>query len=199
MTDAEFCFNQTSRERKRDGRGYYNKKKRGGKFVRLPSDTLTRKEKAQLNGEVKLYSFSKPMSWKDFIQMPDDLKQKYMDTLCEQFANVPNELIAHSMGVKQNQLSPFLSKHGIKLKRQTNRMPTEKFLKTEDGKAWVRWHEESKKPEIKVEPIEEPVVEVVEEPVAEVVLDADDKVMRIAQMLAPFVGTGAKVTIELTL
>ena len=43
MTDEEFIFRQISAERKRIGRGDFNKKRKGGRFVRLPSDNLTKK------------------------------------------------------------------------------------------------------------------------------------------------------------
>ena len=45
MTDAEYLFRQTSKERKRNGIGDFHKKRGGGKVVRFPSDHLSRKEK----------------------------------------------------------------------------------------------------------------------------------------------------------
>ena len=81
MTDAEFVFNQTSAERKRNGRGAFNKVRQGGKYVRFPSDGLSRKEKAKLNGEVVKYSFVAPLKWEEFRAMPKDIQQNYLDLI----------------------------------------------------------------------------------------------------------------------
>ena len=51
MNDAEYLFKQTSSERKRIGRGDYNKKRQGGKAIRFPSDHLTKKEIEAMSGE----------------------------------------------------------------------------------------------------------------------------------------------------
>lgn len=56
MTDERFVFQQTNRERAAAGRGDRCKKRQGGKYVRLPSDNLTEKEKRAMNGEVKTYN-----------------------------------------------------------------------------------------------------------------------------------------------
>ena len=36
MKDAEYLFRQTEKERKRIGRGDFNKKRQGGKQIRFP-------------------------------------------------------------------------------------------------------------------------------------------------------------------
>lgn len=43
MTEAERLFRQTEIERKRLGYGDKHKKRGGGRYVRLPSDNMTKK------------------------------------------------------------------------------------------------------------------------------------------------------------
>lgn len=85
MRDAEYLFKQTSLERKRIGRGDFNKKRQGGKQVRLPSDNMTRKEWEKMNGECKSYDMAKPVAWESFKQWPADLQRSYLLGLGEKF------------------------------------------------------------------------------------------------------------------
>lgn len=50
-------------------------RKRGG--CSLPSDTLTEKQKKEKNGEVKSYNITRPMPWREFKPMPEDLKREF--------------------------------------------------------------------------------------------------------------------------
>lgn len=81
MEDAEYIFNQTSAERKRVGRGDYYKKRKGGRYVRLPSDNLTEKEKRALNGKCVTYNLNRPASWKGFKTWPQDVQIEYLKKL----------------------------------------------------------------------------------------------------------------------
>lgn len=85
MRDAEYLFKQTSLERKRIGRGDFNKKRQGGKQVRLPSDNMSRKEWEKMNGECKSYDMAKPVAWESFKQWPADLQRSYLLGLGEKF------------------------------------------------------------------------------------------------------------------
>ena len=84
MTDEEFIFSQTSRERKRIAAGAYHKK--GGaksKKCSLPSDRLTPKQLRGMNSEVETYKLGKPMGWIEFFGMPEDLKLEYLTQCIE--------------------------------------------------------------------------------------------------------------------
>lgn len=85
MTDAEYLFKQTSVERKRIGRGDRNKKRRGGKTVRFPSDNLSRKEKMALNGEVKTYKERPFYTREEFQALPDDLQVKWINSVINRY------------------------------------------------------------------------------------------------------------------
>lgn len=98
MTDEEFVFRQTSAERKRNGRGDFNKKRKGGRFVRLPSDHLSKKEKEKMNGEVTSYNMNVPVSWAEFKKWPQDLAREYIRRLEEAY-HVRTEDIARMMGI----------------------------------------------------------------------------------------------------
>lgn len=69
MTDAEYLFKLTERERKRNARGAKNKIKGGGGAVRLPSDNLTKKEREAMNGETVTYLGIK--TWNRGRNLPD--------------------------------------------------------------------------------------------------------------------------------
>lgn len=64
-------------QKKRIARGAFAhiSRKRGG--CTLPSDLLTAKQRKEKNGEVKSYNISRPMPWREFKQMPDDLKREF--------------------------------------------------------------------------------------------------------------------------
>ena len=198
MTDAEYIFYQTSKDRKRNGRGDYNKKRQGGKTIRFPSDSLSRKEKNALNGEVTTYSFIKPLTWEEFRKMPTDIQQKYFDTIKEKFDGIPFVLLSESLGMKNGTVTSYMSTKGLKF-GDGKRTRASKFLETEEGKAWVKWHEDyrpSKKEEAVVE-VSDNDVNVPSEDVEQkekALTDAD----KIAQLIASLAGTGAKITIEIT-
>ena len=202
MNDAEWIFNQTNQERKRNGRGDYCKKRRGGKVVRFPSDGLSRKEREKLNGEVKQYSFAKPLFWDEFRELPDDVKQMYLDLLKEKFDCLPGVLIAESMGIAYNSFSSYLAKHGLDLRANGRKTRSKDFLKTEDGKAWVKWHEVYRRETASEEEVSGPVEDVVEEPAEPIEVKANvvgNDASRIAELIAALSGSGAKLTIEIVL
>nr|DAH78354.1 MAG TPA: hypothetical protein [Caudoviricetes sp.] len=64
-------------QKKRVARGAFAhiNRKRGG--CSLPSDTLTEKQRKEKNGEVKSYNITRPMPWREFKPMPEDLKREF--------------------------------------------------------------------------------------------------------------------------
>ena len=63
----------------------YQKNGSKSKKCTLPSDYLTAKEKRALNGEVKTYCLSKPVSWNEFKEMPYNIQEEYVTKLHERF------------------------------------------------------------------------------------------------------------------
>lgn len=53
-----------------------NHNNRGG-GVRMPSDSLSRKERASLHGECVTYNIGKPMTWEEYNALPEDIQAMY--------------------------------------------------------------------------------------------------------------------------
>ena len=208
MTDEEFVFRQTERERKRDGRGTFNKKRQGGRNVRLPSDGMSKKEWKKMNGEVKTYDMGKLVSWKEFRAMPHDIQQAYLDGICDRFEGIFGAVIAKGMGTTQTAFNQF--KYNAKLSIKNNRAGsgagTQEFYASEAGRRWLAWVDGT--PFKADEPMDEELV--AEEPKAETKVEPTVETKKeiamkqvdmsnIALILNALVGTGAKLTIEISL
>lgn len=116
MRDAEYLFKQTSLERKRIGRGDFNKKRQGGKQVRLLSDNMSRKEWEKMNGECKSFNMAKPVKWAAFKQWPADLQRNYLTGLQEKF-NAKSGHMAAMFGVSTKTLFLLTQTIGFKFSR----------------------------------------------------------------------------------
>lgn len=134
MTDEKYTFATDIADKKRTARGIYNKRTHCGKggTVRFPSDSLTRKEKEALNGEVKAYRLNDPMTWKEFKALPDDLQAVYVKGLRNRF-DVSDVKIGEMMGISQNAVSTHFRKHGLALGKGSG---NGRKFKQED---WIRW------------------------------------------------------------
>ena len=66
--------------------------------VKLPCDYMTKERLKSLSGECKTYRMNAPMSWKEFEEMPDDLKVMYIKSLRKKFST-PDAAIADMLGV----------------------------------------------------------------------------------------------------
>lgn len=85
MTDEEYLFRQTELERKRIGYGDKHKKRGGGRYVRLPSDHLTKKEREALNGECKTYKKKDFYTWEEFKELPSDLQVAWTNSIINRY------------------------------------------------------------------------------------------------------------------
>ena len=70
-------FDYDCMQKKRVARGAFAhiNRKRGG--CALPSDALTEKQRKEKNGEVKSYNIARPMPWREFKPMPENLKREF--------------------------------------------------------------------------------------------------------------------------
>lgn len=201
MTDAEYIFKSTSAERKRIGRGDFNKKRKGGRFVRLPSDNLTKKEREKMNGECLQYNMNAPVKWSGFLTWPQDLQREYIEKLTDSY-NAKNEDIAKMFGVSVSQYRKLKNSLGIKGKpghgNPLIQPDWDIFLGVDDPFEEVEFSPSNVAEEQfgeKKEPftIRDACVEHMKEEVKQV------DIQNIAAMLRVLVGTGAKLTIEVTL
>lgn len=208
MEDEEYVFHQTNKERKVIGRSAFSKVRGGGRHVRMPSDSMTRKEQKAMNGEVVSYCLSKPMGWRTFRGMPDDLKHRYVDWMKKSFPGINQTLVAEAVGATGSQFTAYTSTHGLNFGFTKSCMQKNTFLRTGAGKAYSAWlrGESVVKDEPDVEAIDEPdevpVDPAVGEPVGEkkvVVKSGGVDINNIAVLLNMLAGTGAKLTIEIAL
>lgn len=209
MNDAEYIFKQTSAERKRIGRGDYHKKRQGGRQVRLPSDHMTKKELAALSSDVTQFNLNAPVCWAEFKNWPDDLKIEYLQKLETRY-HATTEDIAIMMDIGYKPLAQLKRDLGIAGKRGGKRPPLdtdgwERFWIVNDPRVLAS---AEKCPEPTEEPAEKsPELPVchgdcgspTEEEAKKKIALGMDSVMNIAILLDALKGSGAKLTIEVTL
>lgn len=79
-------FDYDCLQKKRIANGAFHKKSGiRSRRCTLPSDFLSPSELRRRNGPMKTYDMNKPMSWQEFLDMPDDLKATYIRCLRERF------------------------------------------------------------------------------------------------------------------
>lgn len=185
MTDAEKVFNQTVQERKRIARGAKHKRMGGGHIVSLPSDKLTEKEKTMLNGEVTTYKLDKPVKWAVFKTWPGDIRREYILGLQNKYG-ASSSMLYKMFGVSQGTYFKEMQRLNIVsgLKPPKEKAAWEAFLATAEPEP-----EETEKPEASA-----PIVR----------MDKDGISFKppfdpVVEMIRSLRGTGAKVTIEVTL
>lgn len=133
MNDEKYLFFSDCKEKKSIGASSFRKRTHTGKGgrMRLPSDSLTKKELEKMNGGIKSYRLNEPMSWQEFKSMPDDIKVMYIKLLREKF-NVPGRKISDMMGVDTSQISRKFRDLGI---AETVRRKTTHW----DKEGWYAW------------------------------------------------------------
>lgn len=186
MTDEEYLFRQTERDRKRVGRGALHKK--GGsksKKCSLPSDNLTAKELKKMSGPVVSYKMNAPVKWAEFKQWPDEIQRDYISLLIGKYSVGTPEL-AKMFGVKDDTVAILRRALGIGAKRGGKRPPV--------SPEWKVFLGEAETPSEKgAEKCEEPTEKGAEK------CENDDEILRLAALLSALKGTGAKLTIEVVL
>ena len=193
MTDAEYLFKQTERERKRNARGAKNKIKGGGGAVRLPSDNLAKKEREAMNGETVTYKVHSPVKWPEFKRWPPDIQREYFKRLDTSYRPTA-EMYAAMFGVSKNSVSVLRASLGVKTGNRGRNLP--------DAVGWQRFTNRGGGEEEKAAPDEAaPETLTIHNEGEHFAREQAEKidVERIAEMLRALIGTGAKLTIEVTL
>ena len=88
-------------------------RKRGG--CSLPSDTLTEKQRKEKNGEVKSYNITRPMPWREFKPMPEDLKREFFRNM-QSFGGTAKWL-AEEMGASAHTIIAYAERVGAPFRR----------------------------------------------------------------------------------
>lgn len=72
--------------------------------VRLPSDSMTPAQLRQQSGAVVEYNLGKPMTYHQLLQLPDDLKKKYLDKLVAEY-KANQRVLAEMLGINRQTLN----------------------------------------------------------------------------------------------
>lgn len=193
MTDAEYLFKLTELERKRNARGEKNKIKGGGRAVRLPSDNLTKKEREAMNGETVTYKVHSPVKWPEFKRWPPDIQREYFKRLDTSYRPTA-EMYSAMFGVSKNSVSVLRAQLGIKTGHRGRNLP--------DADGWQRFTNRGGGEEEKAAPEEAaPETLTIHDECETFAREKAEQIdaERIAEMLRALIGTGAKLTIEVTL
>ena len=177
MTDEEFVLSSTNRERKVIG--YSSRAKKNGsksRFVRLPSDTLSAKQKKELNGEVMNYSI-KGATWESFRKFPVDVQQLALSTYAEKGACISD--VAHYLGVTDTCIRNFIKAHpAIKVTFRNGKQ------NQHTPKSWLDFVADTAPVEVEGEPTMHDILEAEKQPVADTVRAKQEEVLNTYHELA---------------
>jgi len=227
MTDEEYLFKQTEIERKKLGYGDKHKKRGGGRYVRLPSDRLTKKEREALNGEVKTYKKKDFYTWDEFKELPSDLQVAWVNSIINRYGAGMESICEVVFGCGKRTLRAHFAKSGelqFVNKPQTG-MAGQK-AKKKLAAAFENWKNtqitmsEEDLPQddpdpavieenpVEIEPLHETAASECEETVApapQIAVKQSEPLperfdpANIAALIAALAGSGAKLTIEVVL
>lgn len=130
-------------------------RKRSTRKCTLPSDYLTPTERKRRNGEMKTYNLSKPMTYAEFLAMPDDLQAQYLRSLRWRFG-ASDKRIAEMMGVSHPVIKKHRDRLGIRIAPGTRLPQTD--LNKEEWTAWVNGEQDPPKTEPAPVPPRTPMV-----------------------------------------
>lgn len=159
MNDYEYTFKQDVREKKSIAHSARNRKNGSkSKYVSLPHDHLTKKQKEALNGPVEVIHLGKPMDWATFKGVRKDLQEQYLANLRDTYSVTLKE-IAEMMGTTQGRLSSYKSE--LNLNVPFSRGARRKDRNPDQLEAWRRFCEGEVEEETQVieEPVEAPTFE----------------------------------------
>ena len=161
MTDEKYLFVKTSIDTKRTARGAHNRCTHGGR-MKTPSDYLSKKEIKKMSGEVKSYRLNEPMTWAEFLEMPEDLQFDYIFAIRLKYGASDSQIFK-MLGVEQRKGAYEFAKLKIARGRNAERL---KFNKD----AWEKWLAGIKEPcEAFDNSVNERILAEVEEPAADAV------------------------------
>lgn len=157
MNDYEYTFKQDVREKKSIAHSARNRKNGSkSKYVSLPHDHLTKKQKEALNGPVEVIHLGKPMDWATFKGVRKDLQEQYLANLRDTYSVTLKE-IAEMMGTTQGRLRSYKSE--LNLNVPFSRGARRKDRNPDQLEAWRRFCEGEVEVEEETPIIEEPVEE----------------------------------------
>jgi hypothetical protein len=121
MTDCEYLFQQTSKERKELARNAkYKKNGSKSKKCTLPSDYLSKKEINKMSGEPITWNMNHFYSYDVFKSMPSDIQVEYINRICEKYQVGINTISRVMFNLANTTLRMYLDSHGLMQKIKKN-------------------------------------------------------------------------------
>lgn len=146
-----------------------------------------------MNGETVTYKVHSPVKWPDFKRWPPDIQREYFKRLDTSYRPTV-EMYAAMFGVSKNSVSVLRASLGVKTGNRGRNLP--------DAAGWQRFINRGGGEEEKTAPEEAaPETLTIHDECETFAREQAEKidVERIAGMLRALIGTGAKLTIEVTL
>lgn len=140
MKDAEYLFYTDCAEKKRIARSTASRNRTGKGAVRMPSDYLSRKEVESMSGEVKTYDLSKPMTWRQFKKLSDDLQRMYLESLDEKFKPTTG-MLSEMFGIASCSIRQARDRLGMKPLRGKGNVPAKSMPDRAGFDAWLHAEE----------------------------------------------------------
>lgn len=202
MNDAEYLFKQTEIERKKLGYGDKHKKRQGGRYVRTPSDNLSKKEREALNGEIKTWKEKPFYTWDEFKQLPDDVKLRWVNSILNRYDVGIKSIGEVVLGVSGPTVQMHLKKRGLREYINGIRNGGSPAIRANAREKLAKDVEEYRRE------IEKPTATGTEAPVAENKpeastdgrkIEAASDMSTLALLLELLRGSGTKLTIEVVL
>lgn len=139
LPDEQWDMIEDSISKKRTAQSARHRRTHCGKSgsVKFPSDYMTKKELQQMNSECKSYRLNDPMSWKDFNELPDDLKRDYIKLIRDKY-NAPDRDIAAMMKVNKATFSRLMKELGLSVGKRVG-LKSDLWRKSEQGVAFYKW------------------------------------------------------------
>lgn len=114
-----------------------------------------------MNGECKSFRLNDPMTWNEFVSMPEDIQVTYIKLLREKFG-CPDAKIGEMMGADKDKVSRYFKKLGLRQGHVKRSKPFDK----EGFYAWVNRVDKLPTPVLEEAPVpEEKEAALIEEPV----------------------------------
>ena len=224
MSEASELFFKDVFEKKRNGRAAHQKVRSGGKYMRTPSDNLTKEELNKMNSPCVTYEIKKPLYWREFKKLPDDIQVEYWRSVDRRFETNAAQM-AKMFGVSAQTVSVWMKAHKIKAKSQGNRIDPKALdvweewvnsRRVSENAAPVISHSDTTSNPNDLEKValdevrcdtttKEPLLCQTVAPVIDDPLHDDEEAATnvarpvLADIISALVGTGAKLTIEVTL
>lgn len=202
MTDEEYVFRQTEVERKKLGYGDRHKKRGGGRYVRFSSDNLTKKEREARNGEVEVYEMNKPHTAEELRIWPERVRKEFISGLIEKY-HPTLDMLGEMLGYKRPTVCTYLKRIGISTGRtgpNTGKDPDMEgwdFFINGEPEPFTQEETEGLQSEVPASGDVQNESETSEMHEERPAIKHD--LHNIALLLQSLAGTGAKLTIEVTL